>query len=112
MYGDKARSGLSIYDVRAYFIDIGRNHFGRVSARITLPVRDVFGVAVDVTVSFLGGVGAVGGNAYERGVSGRFPCKESKTLAGLLIRLAIELDQKLTEERDTAKRTRQGRLPL
>jgi hypothetical protein len=112
MYGDKTRAGVSIFDVRAYFRDIGRNHFGRVSAHITLPVRDVPGVAVDVTVRFMGGVGALGGSTYERGVSGGFPCSQSRTLAGLLLRLALELDQKLTEERDTAKRTRQGRLPL
>lgn len=102
-------AGVSYFDVATAFAAVGRTHNGLVDCTFSLPVRPVRGVALDVRVRLRRRSGKGDDSWYERGVSGFFPSVQSRTLAGLLLRLAYELDQKLTEESDTTKRATQGR---
>lgn len=103
-----ALSGVSFFDVATALSAVGKAHHGQVDYTISLPVRQVRGIALDVRVRFRRRSNRGGDYWYERGCSAHFPCVQNRTLAGLLLRLAYELDQKLTEEEQEAKRSAQA----
>lgn len=105
-----ALAGVSFYDVATAFRSVGRAHNGSVDAVLSLPVREVSGISVDVRVRFRRRHSRRGDGWFERGISGVFPSIQNRTLAGLLLRLTLELDAKLTEEEETAKRSVQTRM--
>ena len=110
MSGQESRA-VSFWDVRNAADDVGKSHHGRVTFELSLPVRKDLRHALDVRCVFRGGIGALTGSTYERGVSASFPCQGSKTFSGLLLKLVYELDAKLSEERERVSGARAARLP-
>lgn len=104
-------SSISFWDVRNAAEEVGKEHYGRITFELTLPIRRDLRHALDVRCVFKGGIGSLGGSVYERGASGTFPCQGSKTFSGLLLNLVYQLDAKLSEERRQASEARSGRLP-
>lgn len=106
------QSGVSYYDVRNLFKQVGGAHHGYVEALLYVPMRQELHHAIDVRVRFTRrAVGADGGRG-ERGISGVFPTGEARTLAGLLFQLATQLDIMLDEEEAAAKRAHQAALGI
>lgn len=106
------QSGISFYDVRNVFREVGGSHHGHVEALIYVPLRQELRHAIDVRVRFTRGAYGDDGGRYERGVSGVFPTGEANTLSGLLFKLAMQLDIKLDEEENAAKRAHQAALGI
>lgn len=103
-----AQSGISYRDVADLFRRVGKEHGGRLHCELHLPMRSGSGVVFEVRVVIKR---PAGGNALwidNGGASGRWPSGGSSTFAGLLFRLAYELDGKLTEEREAAERAAGG----
>ena len=112
MGGRDTSSGISYSDVGHLIRIIGGLHNGTVDFILSVPVREAGGVALDVRARFRRRSAGADGGYFERGVSGRWPSGASSTFAGLLFRLAHELDGKLTSEEEENERAkgRQGRM--
>lgn len=110
-YESRANGGLSAFDVERYVRQLQREYSGICGFDIGVPVRQVNGRALTVRCWFRRGGGNSGGGPYERGVSSAWPTNECKTFTGLLFRLVIELDKKLSDEAEQLKRATKDRLP-
>jgi len=107
----ETRAGLSGYDVEVYWRRLQREHDGIIGYELALPVRAVGGLAFNVRVWFRRRSADAAGNHHERGVSLPWPTSECRTITGLLFRLLIELDKKLSDEAHAAQRVTNDRLP-
>lgn len=103
-------AGISFFDVRDILRRVGRAHGGQCSVQLFVPVREELRNAVEVRVRFLRPGRGKPGDVYERATGGPFPTQQSRTLAGMIFRLAHELDAKLTEEEEAGARERQAPL--
>lgn len=102
-------SGISGFDVARYTRQIERDFSGHVQVCLNLPVREVRGTAFTVRLSFVRRTGRATDSHYERGVTGVWPSHSARTFFGLLLRLHIELDKLLSEEKAVAERWVQDR---
>jgi hypothetical protein len=106
------QSGISFRDVADLLRQLGKEHGGRFHCELHLPMRSNTGVALDVRVVIKRSAGGTAQWVDCGGVSGRWPSGGSSTFAGLLFRLAHELDAKLEEERREAERVAAGQRRL
>lgn len=107
----RSPAGISYFDVERYLRQVQRDHNGICGFDIGVPVRPAIRTAVTVRCWFRRGLAAPGGDYYERGVSLGWPTHQCRTFVGLLFRLVIELDKKLSDEAEELARAKNGRLP-
>jgi hypothetical protein len=110
-YESRAGSGISPFDVERYVRQLQRDHSGICGFDIGVPVRQTNGRALTVRCWFRRPGADTGRGSFERGVSSSWPSGECKTFTGLLFRLVIELDKKLSDEAETLRRAATDRLP-
>jgi hypothetical protein len=101
--GSDQREGVSFRDVREAWSWMERTHNGHVAVHIHPYRGQAQGVLLTVRVVLVRGVFGQPGYS-ERGASGAWPSKDSKTFAGLLLSLAYQLDRLLTDELSLAQR--------
>jgi len=97
-------SGISFYDCSDYIRRIRSTYSGSCEVLLYVPMRSDSRYALDVRVRFIRESSGGDGARYERGVSGAFPSVRARTMAGLVLQLLMELDNKLEEERGEAER--------
>jgi len=98
------QAGISYRDVADLLRQIGKEHGGRASFVLSLPVRSDHGVALEVRCRLSRRAGPDSSWVDSSGVSGRWPSGGSATFAGLLFKLAYDLLGKLDQEVAEAER--------
>lgn len=97
-------SELSYADVSAAARDVGRAHGVSIRITLDLPIREGTGKAFNVRCAAWRS-DKEGEYRDMRGVSAPWPSVDSRTFAGLLYKLVLQLDEALTDdERGAAER--------
>jgi len=106
----RAQAGINAYDVRGALRDCERHYNCRLHFRVTLPLRKDARHALDFQLCAVSASVGADGAAWSSGVSRTWPTGECRTLTGLMFRLVHDLEIKLEEKENEAKRLRQGSL--